>query len=102
MNRTPQQNKALHKGFELLADALNDAGYEMKEVLAAKAVDVPWNKDTVKEVLFRPIMTAMYEKGSTTELEKVEVSDVWDVLNRHLAENFGVSVEFPSEHEGLT
>ena len=92
-----QQNKALHLGFQLLADALNDAGYEMKAVLAAKSVDVPWTKESVKEVLFRPIMSAMTEKGSTTELGSVEVNEVWDVLLRHLGENFGINVEFPHD-----
>ena len=94
---TRTQQNALHKGFELLAEALNDAGYEMKAVLAVKEVDVPWTKESVKEVLFRPIMSAMTEKGSTTELGTVEVSEVWDVLNRHLGENFGVTVPFPSD-----
>ena len=98
MKRTEQQNKALHKGFDLLAEALNDAGYEMKAVLAVKSVDVPWSGDTVKEVLYRPIMLAMLEKGSTTEMTSTEVSQVWDVLNRHLGEHFGVTVGFPSEH----
>ena len=97
--RTHQQNNALHKGFQLLAEALNDAGYEMKAVLAVKEVDVPWTKESVKEVLFRPIMSAMTEKGSTTELNTVEVSDVWLVLMRHLGENFGINLEFPSEEE---
>ena len=101
MKRTDQQNKALHKGCELLAQALNDSGYEMKAVLAAKSADVPWTKDSVKEVLFRPIMRAMTTKLSTTEMNSVEVSKVWDVLNRHLAENFGISVEFPSDEPPL-
>jgi len=95
--RSSKQNNALHKGFQLLADALNDAGYEMKAVLAVKNVDVPWTKESVKEVLFRPIMEAMIEKESTTDLETTEVSEVWDVLVRHLGENFGVTVPFPSD-----
>lgn len=99
MKRTDQQNKALHKGCELLAEALNDAGYEMKAVLAAKTADVPWTGASVKEVLYRPIMRAMTTKVSTTEMNRVEVSQVWDVLNRHLGENFGVTVGFPSEDE---
>jgi hypothetical protein len=94
---TSQQNKALHVGFQLLAEALNDSGYEMKAVLDVKTVDIPWSKETVKEVLWRPIQLAMTEKGSTTELGITEVSDVWDVLLRHLGENFGVTCPFPSE-----
>jgi len=95
--RTIQQNKALHKGFDLLAHKLNDAGFEMKAVMAVKAVDVPWTGVSIKEVLYRPIMVAMLNKHSTTELDTKEISDVWDVLNRHLAEHFGVNVEFPSD-----
>ena len=94
---TSQQNKALHVGFQLLAEALNDSGYEMKAVLAVKNIDIPWTKESVKEVLWRPIQLAMTEKGSTTELGITEVSDVWNVLLRHLGENFGVTVEFPHD-----
>lgn len=97
--RTLQQNKSLHKFCELLADALNDAGYEMKKVLEAKAVDVPWNKYTVKEVLWRPIQTAMTGKTSTTELNTVDPSEVYDVLMRHMNQHFGINVEWPS-HQG--
>jgi hypothetical protein len=94
--RTITQNKALHRYFELLAEALNDAGYEMKAVLAVKSVDVPWNKETIKEVLWKPIQEAMTNKDSTTELNTVDVSEVYQVLDRHIAQNFGVHVPFPS------
>ena len=83
----------------MLAEALNDAGYEMKAVLAQKDVDVPWTKESIKEVLYRPIMQAMLQKHSTTEMDSAEVSRVWDVLNRHLGEKFGVTVPFPSDEE---
>lgn len=97
--RTIQQNKALHKYCTMLAEALNDAGYEMKAVLAVKQVDVPWDGPKVKEVLWRPIQEAMTGKHSTTELDRMEPSQVYEVLNRHIASNFGVSVPFPSEDE---
>jgi hypothetical protein len=99
MQRSDKQNGAAHLYFERLAEALNDAGYEMKAVLAVKSVDVPWSKDTVKEVLWRPIQQAMTGKKSTTMLSRGEVGRVYDVLDRHLSENFGVSVEFPHEDE---
>ena len=99
--RTTQQNAALHVGFALLAECLNDAGYEMKAVLAAKAVDVPWTEASIKEVLYRPIMVAMLNKHSTTELDTKEVVDVWAVLNRHLGESFGVALPFPSDEPPL-
>ena len=94
---TDQQRKALHKYCELLADALNDAGYEMKAVLAVKQVDVPWSKDRVKECLWRPIQEAMTGKHSSTQLDRMEPGQVYEVLNRHISSNFGVSVPWPSE-----
>ena len=99
MKRTEQQNKALHLAFRILADTLNEKGLEMKPVLAVKEIDVPWTETSVKEVLYRPIMIAMTQKGSTTELDRLEVSQVWDVLMRHLGEHFGINVPFPSEDE---
>ena len=99
--RTIKQNSSLHVGFELLADALNNAGYETKAVLAVKQVEVPWNESLVKELLYRPIMLAMFNKQSTTELDTKEISDVWDVLQRHLGEHFGVNLPFPSDEEQM-
>lgn len=99
MKRTSQQNRSLHLYCELLANALNDAGYEMKAVLAVKQVDVPWSPERVKEVLWRPIQIAMTGKHSTTELNRVEPGKIYEVLNRHIAQNFGVSVPFPSEDD---
>ena len=94
--RTDQQRKGIEVYCRELAEALNDAGYEMKAVLAVKQVDVPWNQDRVKDILWRPIQMALLEKESTTKLEKSEVDQVYEVLNRHIASNFGVHIPFPS------
>jgi hypothetical protein len=84
MKRTTQQNKSLHVGFKLIADALNDAGHDMRKVLKP-TVEIPWSDKTVKEYLWRPIQKAMLQKSSTTELEKqMEIDRVWDVVMRHL------------------
>lgn len=95
--RTSQQNKAMHKYFELLASALNDSGYEMKKVLEVKSVDVPWSSVSVKEVLWRPIQEAVTGKESTTELNTVDPSEIYTILDRHISSNFGVHVPWPSE-----
>lgn len=88
--RTSQQNKSAHVFFELLAQALNDAGLDMRAVLK-EDVDIPWSKDTVKDYLWRPIQKAMLQKKSTTELEKIdEIDRVHEVLMRHLGEKFGI------------
>ena len=96
--RTIQQNKAIHKYCEMLAQALNDAGYDMRKTLKP-GIDIPWNKDRVKDFLWRPIQEAMTGKESTTKLTTREPSDVYAVLDRHLGEKFGIHVEFPSNEE---
>jgi hypothetical protein len=40
-------------------------------------------------------MQAMFEIESTTKLERVQVSQVYDVLNRSLSEKYGISIPFP-------
>lgn len=98
--RTLQQNRALHKFFGLLAEELNKAGLDMKVVLKPE-VDIPWTAQMVKEFLWRPIQKAYIGKQSTTELEKVkEIDEIYEILNRHLAQKFGEfgleNVPFPS------
>lgn len=94
--RTGKQNNALYKFFELLADELNQAGYDMRRTLKADA-DIPWTPDNVKRFLWHPIMKAQLNKTSTTELTTTDIDKVYDTLNRHLGSKFGVSVEFPSQ-----
>lgn len=92
--RTIQQNRALHLYFQMIADALNDAGLDMKKVLKPE-VDIPWNKTNVKEFLWRPIQKLQLGKKSTKQLTTDEIDKVFDTLNRHIAK-FGISVAFPS------
>lgn len=97
-NRTLQQNRALHKYCELLAEALNDAGYDMRKTLKHD-IEIPWNKNRVKEFLWKPIMETMTDKESTAELDTVEPSAIHAVLSRHLGEKLGVYVPWPSKED---
>lgn len=92
--RTNLQNRALHIYFQMLANALNDSGLDMKKVLKPE-VDIPWNKDTVKNYLWRPIQKAQIGKESTTELTTKEIDLIFNTLNRHIAK-FGIHEPFPS------
>ena len=93
--RTTTQNSALHKYFVLLAEALNDAGLDVRKTMKEE-FEIPWNETLVKELLWKQLQGVMTEKHSTTQLETHEVSEVYKVLDRHLASKFGVSVPFPS------
>lgn len=99
--RTNKQSRAMHKMFSELADELNASGMDMKAVLKPE-VDIMWNKDNVKEYLWKPIQKAMYQKESTTELETHEVDKVFSVLAKHLGEITGLDIQFPSIEHYMT
>jgi len=92
--RTIQQNKALHKFFELVANTLNDAGMDMRAVLKPD-VEIPWDKETIKTYLWKPIQKIMTKKEHTADLTTKEIDKIYEVLNRHLAER-GIHEAFPS------
>jgi len=97
--RTLKQSDSLHLWYKLVAKSLNEAGYTVQLVLKEK-VDLDWTKDMVKELLWRPAQVAILNKESTTELNKIEEIDiVYEHLNRHLGEKFGVHVPFPTEED---
>lgn len=96
--RTPQQNKAMHEYYRLVADRLNAAGLDMRAVLKPE-VDIPWSTQTVKEFLWRPVQKAALGKDSTTQLTTREIDVVYDILNRFLAEKHGIHEPFPSLEE---
>lgn len=97
--RTLTQNAAMHLFFQWLADALNDAGLDMKKVLR-NDIDIPWTSAAVKEHLWRPIQIAMTDKQSTTEITTVEPTDIHAVLSRHLGQRLGIQCpEWPKRDQ---
>jgi len=64
------------------------------------AVDLDWRKESCKELIWRPIQQALLQKKSTTELEKVwDIDEVYEHLNRHLGQVFGINVPWPTKSE---
>ena len=95
--RSDQQNKAMHLYFTMLAQVLNDAGLDVRKTMK-QDFELPWTEALVKELLWRPVQMAMLNKKSTTNLNKMEISDVYETINRHLSQTHGVHVAFPSDH----
>lgn len=94
--RTPKQNNALHLYFTLLAQALDEAGYDLRSVVK-DGVPLKFTPYAVKEYLWRPTQERMFGKESTTKLSKnEEIDGVYDVINRVVGERTGISVPFPS------
>lgn len=93
VTRTSSQNAALHATFRRLATALNEAGYDMKSDVVTKR-EIPWTENSVKEVLFKPIIEHMFDADSTTKLTIEELSDSVETLLREISKRTGVVVSF--------
>ena len=82
----------------MLADELNDAGLDLRKVLKPE-IEIPWSKESIKNFLWRPVQEIYLSKKSTTELTTKDIDEIWEILNRHLGEKFGIHIPFPSEEE---
>lgn len=97
--RTSKQSNSVHLFCDLVAKAFNEAGYTVQLVLKEK-IDLDWNKDMVKELLWRPAQKAITGKESTTDLDKVsEIDTIYEHLNRHFGEKFGIHIPFPKDED---
>lgn len=92
--RTTKQNSALHVYFSLLADALNDAGLDMRKTLREE-VEIPWSPENIKDHIWRPVQKSYTGTTSTTELNRAQVSEVYEIIARHMSEKHGIFVPFP-------
>jgi hypothetical protein len=88
----------MHKYFDMLAQALNDAGLDMRATLK-EGVDIPWDAYTIKRDIWKPIQVAKFDIESTGDLETPQVGKIYEILNRHLSDRFGVHVPFPHDED---
>lgn len=95
--RTSAQNRAIHKYCQMVADDMNAAGYDAQQVIS---LPIQLTGAIVKDQIFRPIMLALQEKESTTELETKDVNQVVENMQRALAQKFGITTPFPDRHGG--
>lgn len=94
--RSDLQNNSLHLYCTQLAEALNNAGLDMRKVLKP-GVEIPWSMLAVKDKLWRPIQESMTGQESTTKPDRDEYPQIYETLNRHIASKFGISVAWPSK-----
>jgi len=93
---TAPQLRSAHLYCDLLAKELNSRGLDMVKTLRV-GVDIPWSKHSAMESMWRPIQEAKFNKKSLTQLKTHEITQIYDVINRHLSDKFGVYVPFPSK-----
>jgi hypothetical protein len=94
--RTAQQNKALHLYFQLVAEALNAAGLDIRTTLTSYDAEIAWTKTMVKELLWRPLMEIQLGKSSTAEMDTMDIDIVYDTVNAFLAKH-GIHEDFPAK-----
>ncbi len=93
--RSNTQNKAMHKYFDLVADALKENDITMQAVYEVNEVEIEPSTKAIKEV-WRGIQDAALGKDSTADLDTAEVTKMYDTFNKMLGENFGIHVPFPT------
>lgn len=92
--RTDKQNNALHLYLSQVAKVLNDKGITF-EMFFKEGYQVEWSMEIVKNECWRPIQKALTGKQSTTKPKTADYIDIYEYLNRKLAEH-GVHVPWPS------
>ena len=96
MKRTIPQNKSLHKLFDDISRECNNQGIDQKTLLEdLTGYEAPVTPEFIKEV-WKSIMWTMYRTTSTTQLESHQYSEVYDVFNKFLAEQYGIHCPLPS------
>lgn len=96
--RTKAQNSAMHLYFTHLANELNGAGYSFTKVISDPELykaEIEWSPLLVKEKLWKPIQEALYNKRSTTQLTKEDITRVYDNVNNYTSKRLKLGVPFP-------
>jgi len=78
-----------------IARTFNAVGIDMRAQLPESA-DLVWDKDLVKENIWRPVQTALLEKYSTASMNRSEVTRVYKMVAARLAQKYGVDIAFPN------
>jgi hypothetical protein len=101
--RTIQQNKCLHQYFGELAEAFNDGGFSVQEVIKLPISHTPEN---IKVNIGHRIMMALFPdlirddgKISTKDLSTTQIQKLYENINRATAE-YGISLSWPDHHNG--
>jgi hypothetical protein len=96
MDRTYRQNNALHLLFRNMASALNDAGFEISHPFKPD-LEIPWSEHSVKDLLYRPIITSYFKVERSSLLNTEQLSESMDILVDAVNRNTGVNCPIPSQ-----
>ena len=95
-DRTYRQNRTLHLLFRRMATALNEAGFEISHPFKAE-LEIPWSEHSVKELLYRPIITSYFKLERSSDLDAAQLSESMEILIDAVNRNTGVYTPIPSQ-----
>lgn len=96
ITRSQQQNKALHLYFTLICYNLNELGLEfIYNGITGKQFSLRYTPELVKEMIFKPIMMAMFDIKTTTKINTLQINEIIDVITKFFGDK-GIVLEFPS------
>ena len=96
MDRTYRQNRTIHLLFRQMATALNEAGFEISHPFKPE-LEIPWSEHSVKDLLYRPIITSYFKVDRSSLLDTAQLSESMDILVDAVNRNTGVLVNIPSQ-----
>lgn len=95
-DRTYRQNRTLHLLFRRMAEALNEGGFEIAHPFKPD-LEIPWSEHSVKDLLYRPIITSYFKVERSSLLDTAQLSESMDILVDAVNRNTGIYVPIPSQ-----
>ena len=95
---TPAQHSAIWKYCAMVAEALSERGVTLSVLLDSmrKGSEIEVTKENVKYQMWAPVQKALFNEASMKVLKSDQVTQVYEHINRFLAQTHGVHVPFPS------
>lgn len=97
--RSNLQNNSLHLYCDLIAKALNEAGYSFnkKSILTGEKIEIPFTMLIIKDDLWCEIQMTLFDIKSTTKLTSRMINQIIDVITDFLGKR-GIRVDFPNKN----
>lgn len=94
-NRTNKQNNTLAVLCRRLAEGLNEAGFEIPHPFKPD-LEIPYTETSIRELIYKPIIKAMFDADSSTTLTTSEFSEAMTTMVDAVCRNTGVNVPIPT------
>jgi hypothetical protein len=97
--RSSRQSRALHLLFERIADCLFAYGLNLSVNCSVfkQPLERAWKAEDVKKLIWHPVMQAMTDKTSTTQLTGQEIDDIYGAIQERFFLKDITLPEFPRE-----